>query len=120
MLEVALRHRFGPRPRQAGAEPDGFSLDIAFTEPTSGVTALFGPSGCGKTTALRILMGLDAAFEGEVRHRPARLGVVFQARTLDLELSVFQNLLYHAALHGIGRSEAKKRAEEAGNGVEIA
>jgi ABC-2 type transport system ATP-binding protein len=38
--------------------------------------------------------------------------VVFQPRTLDLDLSVMQNLLYHAALHGIGRREARTRAEE--------
>ena len=41
-----------------------------------------------------------------------RLGVVFQPRTLDLDLSVTQNLLYHAALHGIGRREARLRAAD--------
>jgi ABC-2 type transport system ATP-binding protein len=40
------------------------------------------------------------------------MGVVFQPRTLDLDLSVTQNLLYHAALHGIGRREARQRADE--------
>jgi ABC-2 type transport system ATP-binding protein len=38
------------------------------------------------------------------------LGVVFQARTLDLDLSVVQNLTYHAALHGIGKNESRARA----------
>ena len=38
------------------------------------------------------------------------LGVVFQQRTLDLDLSVVQNLTYHAALHGIGR-KARARAD---------
>jgi ABC-2 type transport system ATP-binding protein len=42
-----------------------------------------------------------------------RLGVVFQARTLDLDLSVMENLLYHAALHGIGGREARRRAQAA-------
>ena len=37
-----------------------------------------------------------------------RLGVVFQARTLDLDLTVRQNLLYHAALHGIGRPRGSR------------
>jgi ABC-2 type transport system ATP-binding protein len=36
---------------------------------------------------------------------------VFQARTLDLDLSVRQNLVYHASLHGIDRREARVRAE---------
>ena len=33
------------------------------------------------------------------------VGVVFKQRTLDLDLSVVQNLSYHAALHGIGKRE---------------
>src|SRR5262249_46844956 len=40
------------------------------------------------------------------------LGVVFQPRTLDLDLSVMQNLTYHAALHGIGKREARRRAAD--------
>ena len=40
------------------------------------------------------------------------LGVVFQSRTLDLDLSVTQNLMYHAALHGIGKREAGERADD--------
>ena len=40
------------------------------------------------------------------------IGVVFQARTLDLDLSVLQNLSYHAALHGIGKHDGRARAEE--------
>ena len=43
--------------------------------------------------------------------RCACIGVVFQPRTLDLDLSVVQNLTYHAALHGIGAGEARSRAE---------
>jgi ABC-2 type transport system ATP-binding protein len=41
-----------------------------------------------------------------------RLGIVFQARTLDLDLTVAQNLRYHAALHGIDSGEAQARAIE--------
>ena len=40
------------------------------------------------------------------------VGVVFQPRTLDLDLSVIQNLTYHAALHGIGKKEARARADD--------
>nr|HEV8009084.1 ATP-binding cassette domain-containing protein [Bradyrhizobium sp.] len=36
----------------------------------------------------------------------SRLGVVFQSRALDADISVQQNLKYHAALHGIGRKQA--------------
>jgi ABC-2 type transport system ATP-binding protein len=49
-----------------------------------------------------------------VSHEPGKalrlLGVVFQARTLDLDISVMENLLYHAALHGIGSREARRQA----------
>ncbi|MCB0386113.1 MAG: ATP-binding cassette domain-containing protein, partial [Bdellovibrionales bacterium] len=36
-----------------------FTLNVEFSFPADGVTALFGPSGCGKTTFLRYLAGLD-------------------------------------------------------------
>jgi ABC-2 type transport system ATP-binding protein len=41
-----------------------------------------------------------------------RLGVVFQSRTVDMDLSVMQNLVYHAALHGISGKAATLRATE--------
>ncbi len=40
------------------------------------------------------------------------VGVVFQQRTLDLDLSVIQNLTYHAALHGIGKHDGCARAND--------
>jgi ABC-2 type transport system ATP-binding protein len=50
-----------------------------------------------------------------MRHDPlpalAALGVVFQMPTLDLGLTVWENLAYHASLHGISRHEASMRAE---------
>jgi ABC-type nitrate/sulfonate/bicarbonate transport system ATPase subunit len=53
--------------------------DVALDVASGEVAALIGPSGCGKTTLLRIIVGLDADFDGTVR-LPARgrLGVVFQ------------------------------------------
>jgi ABC-2 type transport system ATP-binding protein len=40
------------------------------------------------------------------------MGVVFQSRTLDLDLTVAQNFHYHAALHGIGKAQAQTRMIE--------
>ena len=55
-------------------------------------------------------------FGTEMRAHPsvalARLGVVFQQRTVDLDLTVRQNLLYHGGLHGPAQPpRAKERAE---------
>ncbi|GGK70149.1 ABC transporter ATP-binding protein [Amphritea balenae] len=82
--------------------------------------ALLGPNGAGKSTLFALLTRLYALQSGEVfiaghsiHSHPAQvmrqLGVVFQQSTLDLDLSVEQNLLYHAALHGISAREARPR-----------
>ncbi len=98
--------------------------DVSLEAPAGAFTALVGQNGAGKTTLFSLITRLYNNRSGsirvlgaDVRRTPAtalsQLGVVFQARTLDLELTVQQNLLYHAALHGIGRGEAKQRAEAA-------
>jgi ABC-2 type transport system ATP-binding protein len=85
--------------------------------------ALLGPNGAGKTTLFQLLSGLFAADSGRIEvmghdmsRDPvpalARLGIVFQQPTLDLELSVTANLLFHAGLHGIPRAVAQPRIEK--------
>src|SRR5690606_37955316 len=75
------------------------------------VTALLGPNGAGKTTLFALVTGLFDSRRGEIeiaghvlrkaRSRAlASLGIVFQAQTLDLDLTVEQNLRYFAALRG--------------------
>jgi len=103
-LEVAgLSHRFGKR---AVLEEVGFSV-----APGS-FTVLLGPNGAGKTTLFALITRLYHATQGRIavfgrdfRADPqaalARMGVVFQQSTLDLDLTVEQNLRYHAALHGM-------------------
>lgn len=86
-------------------------------------TALLGPNGAGKTTLFQILTGLFVADEGEVRISGddirsdairclAKLGVVFQQPTLDLDLSVRANLRFHARLHGLDRSVARRLIDD--------
>jgi ABC-2 type transport system ATP-binding protein len=94
---------------------------VSLTVPAGSFTALLGLNGAGKTTLFSLVTRLYDSASGAIhvfgfdvrREAPAalsRLGIVFQARTLDLDLSVRQSLLYHAALHGIGRSRARARA----------
>lgn len=96
--------------------------DVSIGVGTSTFAVLLGLNGAGKSTLFALITRLFNAQRGsirifghELRRKPGealkQLGVVFQARTLDLDLSVWQNLLYHAALHGMAGSEARKRAD---------
>ena len=97
--------------------------DVSLTVAPASFTALLGLNGAGKSTLFslvtrlfRIQAGRIKIFGHDIQLTPGEalrlLGVVFQPRTLDLDLSVTQNLLYHAALHGIDRREARLRAGE--------
>ena len=100
MLEVRLlgkryatAGRRGWRPFALAAEPVPAVLGpIEFTATGGEVLAVFGPSGTGKSTLLRIVLGLDAAFEGLVRRPAGTPGVVFQEPRLAPWLSVAGNL----------------------------
>jgi ABC-2 type transport system ATP-binding protein len=97
---------------------DGVSL----TAHSGEFIALLGPNGAGKSTLFQLLSGLFTADSGRIEvmgHDMSRdavpalagLGIVFQQPTLDLELSVTANLLFHAGLHGIPRAVAMARIE---------
>jgi ABC-2 type transport system ATP-binding protein len=98
-------------------------IDINFTVAPASFTALLGLNGAGKSTLFSLvtrLFGIQSGrigiFGHDIGQAPGEalrlLGVVFQPRTLDLDLSVTQNLLYHASLHGIARREARLRSGE--------
>ena len=82
--------------RKVFVAPDGTRRhvlhDIHIAIAAGEVIALLGPSGIGKSTALRILLGLDPAFDGAVQHRAWRIGVVFQEPRLLPWLTVADNL----------------------------
>jgi ABC-2 type transport system ATP-binding protein len=119
MEQVALRvenvsHAFGSHK----------ALDrVSLTVPAGSFTALLGLNGAGKTTLFSLVTrlydnasGTIAVLGFDVRRQSSlalsRLGIVFQARTLDLDLTVRQNMLYHAALHGIGLRDAQVQTAE--------
>jgi NitT/TauT family transport system ATP-binding protein len=68
--------------------------DLSFTLAPQSFTCLIGPSGCGKTTTLRIMLGLDTDFRGEVSPslRRERIAPVFQEPRLLPWRSVEQNI----------------------------
>ena len=95
--------------------------DVSLTVPRGRFTVLLGLNGAGKTTLFSLVTRLYGNVSGAIRvcgydvrrtPRPAlaRLGVVFQSRAIDSDLTVMENLVYHAALHGIGGRQARARA----------
>lgn len=95
---------------------------VGFDVAAGRFKVLLGPNGAGKTTLFSLITRLFDSPSGTIKvngiglrenslQALARMGVVFQAPTLDLDLSVRQNLMYHAALHGLGRAEAMVRIE---------
>ncbi|CAA0115995.1 ATP-binding cassette domain-containing protein [Zhongshania aliphaticivorans] len=109
-----LSYRYGERHAL-----NKLNLDIA-----EGVFfGLLGPNGAGKTTLMSLLTRLLKPASGEIsvfdyslnkhaNEAMRHIGVVFQQSTLDLDLSVAQNLEYHGALHGIAPREVRSRIQQ--------
>lgn len=66
--------------------------EVAFVGTRGEILTLLAPSGSGKTTILRIVLGLDRDFRGEIVRPAGRLGVMFQEPRLLPWLSVAANL----------------------------
>ncbi len=108
-----LTHRYGER-----LALDAVSLQVAPGE----IFGLLGPNGGGKTTLFRILstlvrptsgsaeiLGLDLARDTAALR--ARLGVVFQAPSLDGKLKVRENLAHQGHLYGLAGRSLRERID---------
>jgi ABC-2 type transport system ATP-binding protein len=95
---------------------------VSLAVPPGRMTALLGPNGAGKSTLMHLICRMFVPAAGririagadlaEARHRAlAGMGIVFQERTLDLDLSVEQNLMHAARLRGLPRAVAMARIE---------
>ncbi len=122
-LEIEkLSYRYGEK-----RALDAISLSI---KPAQ-TTILLGPNGAGKTTLFSLICGLFAPHQGsitingcDIQQEPAQalanLGIVFQSRTLDVDLSVLQNLHYFCALQGMEKSLATQRIHDASQQLGLA
>ena len=109
-----LRHNYGKREALKG---------ISFDVRPGEIFGLLGPNGSGKTTLFRILStlmlptsgraliaGLDAARQpGQVRQR---IGVVFQAQSIDVKLTATENLWHQGHLYGLSGARLRERIQE--------
>jgi len=102
LLIESLTHFYG---EHAALQEVGFSVSAGE------IFGILGPNGSGKTTLFRILstlfppargraqiLGFDCA--RQAAHVRAQLGVVFQSPSLDLKLTVAENLKHHGHLWG--------------------
>ncbi|WP_369255902.1 ABC transporter ATP-binding protein [Geodermatophilus amargosae] len=96
---------------------------VSFTVERGEVFGLLGPNGAGKTTTIGVLTtrvlptggtarvaGVDVAADPVTAR--SRLSVVPQRSNLDRSLTARQNLVFHAAYHGVGRAERNRRADD--------
>jgi ABC-2 type transport system ATP-binding protein len=114
-----LSHNYGDR----------LALDnLSFAVQPAEIFGLLGPNGSGKTTLFRILSTLMtptggvARIEGfDVAREPNRArqqtGIVFQARSLDLKLTVAENLKHQGHLYGLRGEMLRRRSQEVLNRV---
>ena len=107
-------HRYGER-----TALNGVSFDVSRAE----LFGLLGPNGSGKTTLFRILSTLMVPVAGHATilgHNPAqdpdnlrrKIGVVFQAQSIDLKLTAAENLVHQGHLYGLRGATLKKRVAE--------
>ena len=103
---------------------------VSFEVGRGRFAALLGPNGAGKSTLFALMTRLFTAPAGRIeiagqdlarapRAALARMGVVFQQPTLDLDLTVRQNLAYFAALHGLSGRDRALRIDAALDRLEM-
>jgi ABC-2 type transport system ATP-binding protein len=98
--------------------------NISFTVGGGEIVGVLGPNGSGKTTTLKSICGLTGVDAGEIRLNgdvaatdqrslKQHIGAVLEgARNVYWRLTPSENIVYFAGLKGVGRKDAKLRAEE--------
>jgi ABC-2 type transport system ATP-binding protein len=104
--------------------------DVTFNVKKGEIFAFLGPNGAGKTTTIKMLTTLLRPTAGIItlnginvnthsdRARKS-FGIVFQDPSLDDELTVMENMEFHAVLYKVPGNEIKPRIEKFLNLVEL-
>ena len=96
---------------------------VSFNVQAGEYIGLLGPNGAGKSTLFQVITGLFSADQGQVElfgetlrksgsGLLARVGVVFQARSVDMDMSIEENLRFHGRLFGLRGDALKVRLDE--------
>ena len=104
---------------------------ISFSIGSGEIVGLLGPNGAGKSTLFQVAAGLFAPDAGEVSLFEQdylsdssailrQLGVVFQARSVDLDMSTRANLRFHGQLFGLSGKVLKERIDAVARFLDIA
>ena len=93
--------------------------DLSLTIPSGEIFGLLGPNGAGKSTTIRMLTTLTQPTQGQIAiagydvvKQPIRvkqqIGVVLQQTSVDLDLTVWENMEFHGRMHHIPQPDRRK------------
>lgn len=123
---VSIRHLSYTYPARKHQEMRVALCDISFDVDAGTIFCLLGPNGSGKSTLFNLLSTLAPMQEGAVvlsgfdlgsnaGDIRRRIGVVFQHASLDVKLTVRENLMHQGHLYGLRGTELAGRIEESLN-----
>ncbi len=96
--------------------------DLSFSIQSGEMFGLLGPNGAGKSTTIRMLTTLTQPSQGKIEiegydvvRQPLavkqNIGVVLQQTSVDIDLTVWENMELHGRLHHISNPERKQRID---------
>ncbi len=97
--------------------------DLSLKVKKGEIYSFLGPNGAGKTTTIRMLTTMELPTEGSIRisgfdtksqyiEARKRIGVIQQQHSLEKEISVRENIIYHGLMQNLSRKVIASRMEE--------